>query len=287
MHTTRSDGLRTPDEAAALYEESGYDFINITDHWVCREERRRPNMLVLSGIEIDYALETQCVHLIGVGVDPESLNLGERERADVKRAFREQSLQHGIDTLRAVGGCVALSHPAWSLNTLDVVRSLNGLFAMEIFNSVSRPPWNAERSDASALADVCAANGLLMPLIAVDDSHFYAGEQCAGFVRVQAEALARESIVDALQSGAFYASQGPTIEQVEWDDRRMIVHTSPAERAIFCTSAYYNPNRVAIRPGGVEWVYERRSELGETFVRCEITDAGGRKAWTSPVRWPT
>lgn len=33
-HTTLSDGRYTPERAAALYRDAGYDFIALTDHWV-------------------------------------------------------------------------------------------------------------------------------------------------------------------------------------------------------------------------------------------------------------
>ena len=31
-HTTRSDGRLSPQEAAAVYQEQGYDFLAVTDH---------------------------------------------------------------------------------------------------------------------------------------------------------------------------------------------------------------------------------------------------------------
>ena len=37
LHTTQSDGHKTPEEAAAIYREAGYDIIAITDHWKYRE----------------------------------------------------------------------------------------------------------------------------------------------------------------------------------------------------------------------------------------------------------
>ena len=33
MHTTLSDGSKTPEEAAEIYKKAGYDVVAITDHW--------------------------------------------------------------------------------------------------------------------------------------------------------------------------------------------------------------------------------------------------------------
>ena len=34
QHTTRSDGVLSPQEMTALYRENGYDAVAITDHWI-------------------------------------------------------------------------------------------------------------------------------------------------------------------------------------------------------------------------------------------------------------
>lgn len=285
QHTTRSDGVRSPEDVASMYNDAGYDFITLTDHWKCYADINIPGILTLPGMEIDYNLPDQVVHLVGIGIDPDALPQVGSEPGALRRWFRERSIQDGIDMLRSAGGVVELAHPAWSLNTFDTVKSLGGLFAMEMFNSVSRPPWNADRSEAPHLSDVCSTAGILLPLTAVDDAHFYEGEQCSGFVMLQADELSRDAIVRALAAGAFYASRGPVIEQVEITPRRVVVTTRPAEQAVFATNAVYNGDRVVVNSGGTEWVYDRKESLNESFVRCEITDAAGLKAWTSPVSW--
>lgn len=37
MHTTLSDGSKTPEEAAEIYKKAGYDVVAITDHWIHRD----------------------------------------------------------------------------------------------------------------------------------------------------------------------------------------------------------------------------------------------------------
>ncbi|MDR2656309.1 MAG: hypothetical protein LBB86_00605 [Oscillospiraceae bacterium] len=282
LHTTRSDGLLTPEEVAELYRRAGYDFINITDHWKTSDySSLSDGILVLSGVELDNKPPYENVHLIGVGIDPYNVAPGMLNR----KFMRPQSVQDNIDALLKSGGLAALAHPAWSLNTAETVSDMDGLFALEIFNSVSGLPWNAMRQDSSYLVDVLGARGRRLPLIAVDDAHFYEGEECKGFVMVQSESCTRESLLDAMRDGKFYASQGPVIEQVDIDPERLIVMTNPASCAVFYTDAAYNSERVVQQDGGTRWVYARNPALDEQFVRCEIHDAQGRRAWTNPAAW--
>lgn len=279
MHTTNSDGQYTPEQAMALYKDRGYDFICLTDHWKSVPEQRYEGMLVLSGIEIDYLDDVQAVHIIGVGVDPDRLNCD-------RVAVRGQPIQAGIDMLLQAGGLAFLAHPAWSLNTLECVRDLRGLSGAEVYNTVSGPPWSADRANSSSLLDMFAANGVRFPFIAVDDTHWYQGEDCRSFIRLQAEELSREGILEALRSGRFHASQGPEIHQIELDEKRLVIRSSPASRAIFSSNLPWVAARCKEGTNVTEWVYERNPARKETFIRCELWDASGQRAWTSPMVWP-
>lgn len=279
MHTTNSDGAYAPEQAMALYKDRGYDFICLTDHWKSMPEQWYQGMLVFSGIEIDYLDDAQAVHIVGVGVDPDRLN---RDRA----AVRARPIQDGIDMLLQAGGLAFLAHPAWSLNTLACVRDLRGLSGAEVYNTASGPPWNANRADSTSLLDMYAANGIRFPFIAVDDAHWYHGEACRSFVRVQADALSHASILEALRLGRFYASQGPEIYQIELDEKRLVVRSSRTARAIFSSNLPWVTARCKDGTDVTEWVYERNPARKETFIRCELFDAAGQRAWTSPMVWP-
>ena len=50
IHTTRSDGHRTPEEAARIYREAGYDAIALTDHWIYGREDEIEGVKILSGL---------------------------------------------------------------------------------------------------------------------------------------------------------------------------------------------------------------------------------------------
>ena len=277
MHTTASDGKLSFEDAARRYQEAGYDFICITDHRMRSVGLQMfGDMLVLPGTEIDFFLATQVIHIVGVNIGESFL-----DRYDVR-----WGPQRGINEIRAAGGLAILAHPLWSLNTTETINSLRDLTAVEIYNSTSRPPWNGDRADATGLLDMAAANGVLHNTLAVDDAHHYNGDECYAFTRIQADALSVDSIMQALQTGAFYASQGPEIHQVTFDGESVHVSCSPAQRILFHSNRPYAPDRCAQGPGRTEASYLIRRDWNERFVRVIVEDGEGKRAWANPIEIP-
>ena len=272
-HTTRSDGRLDPASAAAFYRQAGYDILAVTDHRTVTEIRDG-GILLVPGIEIDYTLPGQWVHILGLGMGKEI----------AARWNPAGTPQEGIDLIRNLGGIAVLAHPAWSLNTPAFMRSLTGLSGVEIWNSVSTLPLNGDRSDSSSLLDVTwASGGELLPLFANDDSHPYRDEAGVAATMVQAEELSVPSVMAALRAGRFYATTGPRIFQIEKrGNGEIFVRCSPAECVIFYSASPWSDGRAVIRPGMTECRY--RIQGHDRFVRIEVRDAAGRKAWSSPIR---
>lgn len=271
LHTNCSDGQRTPEEAIQEYSEHGYDFIAITDHWKVGAERHADGLLVLPGVEYDFTFPTQVLHVVALFLDQKS---GEG-------IVRGMSHEEIINRINECGGVAVAAHPAWSLNTPDFLLGLNGVEISEIYNTLSDEPINARRGDSASVLDVTAANGKLYRQIATDDTHFYIGEQCRSYTMVQADELSVPSILEALKAGRFYASQGPEFLDVEFDGKTLTVRTSPVSVCTFSSNKYWVAGRCRTGENMTENVYE--IQPGETFIRCEITDAQGRRAWLSPI----
>lgn len=272
-HTTNSDGKLTPEECKAFYREHGYDFLSITDHRKLSEETHMEDgMLVLCGMEMDYYLPGEVVHLVGVGLSQE-LN-----QHDVSR-----NMQSYIDLVNRYDGRVIIAHPAWSLNTVTTLSGLHGLTAAEIYNSASTYPWNGDRADSSNVLDAAAAHGTFFNFVASDDSHWYNGEAGRSFTMVQADELTKESLFKAIDEGRFYCSQGPVIRQITVEDEQIHVECSEAERVIFYSNLPWANNRCVTNPGMTEASYTAHPENGETFVRIQVMDREGRSAWSNPI----
>ncbi len=274
MHTTESDGCLAPAEAIAVYREQGYDFVAITDHdVVAMPTHRDGNMLVLSGIELAYELPSEELHMVGIGI-PQGLEPSLEPRFGP---------QYAIDAIRKAGGRAIIAHPAWSLLSLGTLTGLHHVSAAEIYNSMSTMPRNCLRADASSLLDVAAAHGKALPLVAVDDAHFYDGEHCRSYTVVQAEALDQEAILRALDERRFYASQGPAIHRLQVTRERIHIECSPVSAILFYSNLSWVTGRCRQGEGLTQSTYDLTTQMGETYVRCQIIDAQGRSAWTNPV----
>lgn len=106
---------------------------------------------MLPGMEMDFMLPHEALHIIGIGMNESFME--QREKWC-------ESPQSCIDTMRACGGRAIVAHPHWSLNTVETLGSLKNVTAAEIYNTVSGTPWNGGRRDSSNILDVASANGV-------------------------------------------------------------------------------------------------------------------------------
>ena len=273
-HTTMSDGQRTPSECIALYRSEGYDILAITDHRrVTVPEDVPEGLLTVPGIELDYLLPGQAVHLLGLGVSPEVA-----ERWD-----RKGRPQQGVEDILACGGLCVLAHPAWSMNDPAMMASLRGVSAVEIWNSVSDVPYNAARADSSSLLDTLWSNhpDTLLPVLASDDTHFYGSEFARGWSMVEAESLTVPAVLEAIRLGRVYATQGPVFERLELTEEGLLVRCSPCDTVIFYSNAPWVAGRSRCGQGQTEALY--RPAANDRFVRVQLIDEKGRSAWSMPV----
>lgn len=149
---------------------------------------------------------------------------------------------------------------------------------------MSTLPLNGDRADSSSLLDVTwASGGELLPVYANDDSHPYKDEAGVSATMVQADELTGPAVMDALKNGRFYATTGPKIFQIEnRNNQEITVSCSPAESVIFYSDCPWANGRAVIRSGITECSYIVQKH--DHFVRIEVRDDAGRKAWSSPIK---
>ena len=270
-HTTVSDGRKTPEESADIYRNAGYDAIAITDHWKYGEEKLCDNgLLVLSGAEYNiYNVSPKdgLFHIVGVGM--------ERDPMLEKTA----SAQQAIDAIKDVGGLAVIAHPAWSLNTPVHIMALENADATEVYNSVSNAHMS-RRPDSGIIVDMLGAAGRFYPLLATDDVHYYDGsDDCVSWIMAEAEECSREAILKAVREQKFYATQGPEVHLWREGDE-MVVKCSPCKEIVFLSETVWSP-RVFEGDGITEARYKVRD--GESYIRVEVIDENGKKAWTNCI----
>lgn len=272
MHTTRSDGRLSYEDAVARYEQAGYDFIAVTDHWVRSEKGTTAGgMLLLSGCEynIGETVQEGVYHIVGVGME----HAPALERT-------EKSPQRIIDEIRAAGGVAILAHPAWSLNSAEDVARLTGLCGTEIYNTTSAVPPNV-RPYSGLFVDQLASLGVLLPCMGADDAHRYVNDATVCSIMVHAREKSHEAVMEAIRAGDFYATMGPSVA-LTVENGEAVVTCSPAAQVEFHSDAVWNDRRVTQGEG----ITTARCRLlpFETFVRAEVVDSEGRRAFSSPVR---
>ncbi|MBQ8432489.1 MAG: hypothetical protein IJX28_06355 [Clostridia bacterium] len=266
-HTSLSDGRRSPSEALRLYREHGYDAVALTDHWVWTENAEAEGITVLSGIEYNCGGSDGrdgVFHIVGIGC------------TSAPAATKSMGAQELIDAIHAAGGLAVLAHPAWSLNTHDQILPLEGVDATEIYNTTSGL-HHSRRPDASLIVDMLGARGRFYPLIADDDTHYYDGDECKSFIMVRAEDASTESLTEAIAAGDFYASQGPEVHLKKEGDE-YVAYTSPCASIVFLSNLVWS-RRAFEGEGLTEARYKPRE--GERYLRVEVTDADGKRAWTN------
>jgi hypothetical protein len=271
MHTTESDGQKTPEEVCRIYRDAGYDAVAITDHWKVGQSSTFEGMTVLPGVEYNTPgcnCSKNLFHILGIGMDTPPKGV---ERATC-------TPQGIIDAIRAVGGLVVLAHPAWSLNTPEMILPLEGVDATEIYNTISGVHMS-RRADSSLIVDMLACRGRFYPLLAADDAHYYDSDGPVSYIMAEAEDNSTASIASAVREGRFFATQGPEIHL--WrDGDTMVVRCSPCREVIFHSNMGWSP-RVFVGDGLEEARYKIYGE--DAFIRAEAVDVYGRRAWTNFV----
>ncbi|MBQ8739282.1 MAG: hypothetical protein IJZ04_07265 [Clostridia bacterium] len=269
LHSTRSDGSRSPEEIAREYRLDGYDAIALTDHWVYGEGGTLEGLHIISGCEYNLGESDTISGVMHI------LSLFAKENPNPPR---DASAQAVVDAINSKGGIAVLAHPAWSLNTPAELMALNGVVGTEVYNAVS-DAGQSLRPYSDYYIDICANNGVYTHLLATDDAHAYDGsDNRLGWIMVRADELSDEALADAIRRGDFYSSEGPELRAVR-DGKRLIIDTSPCEIIGTLSNTCWAWGRVLRGTDITHFEYEIKDE--EKWVRVEARDKNGKRAWSN------
>lgn len=271
IHTTESDGKATPERAAEIYRAAGFDAIAITDHWKYGEEDEISGLKIISGCEYNVGKADSIsgvMHVVGVGMKKDPC------------ITRQYTCQKIIDAINSSGGIAVLAHPAWSLNTIEDVKSLYGFTATEIYNTVS-DVGQSNRPYSGNFVDVLANAGIVYKLIATDDVHYYDGtDETKSYIMVNAENNSTEEILSAIKKGCFYSSQGPELYVIKQGDK-IIVNCSECVKIVFLSNATWVSDRILRGENLTHAEYSIKDF--EKWVRVEVVDSNGHYAWSNII----
>lgn len=308
-HSTVSDGAFTPGELKSLYKANGYSILACTDHelMVDHSELDDSDFIMLTGMEYafvekdDYfSARTIELNLLAkkqhntkqICFDPSYVIHGEKWRADeiacnepFKREYTIECIQHVIDEARRNGFLVSLNHPGYSMETPEFFGKLSGLFAMEIYNHISFV-GNGVYDYNPAMYDDLLRRGKNMYCISSDDCHSGRADddplcdRYGGFVMIAAKELKYESVINSLEQGDFYASQGPVIEKLYIEGDEVHIECSPVKYIAMNTSHRPFGGIRAAEKGGYLTGAVFKLPLGQKYMRFSVTDEYGHHANT-------
>jgi len=273
IHSTNSDGGKTVDELARMYASEGYDFLFITDHWkpYVGDGKAEFPLLVLDGVELHGKdARGEFFHIACLGT--------------FHGISEDMGLEAGMEAARRQGGILILAHPHWTGNAPEDGLRL-GVQGVEVYNHVCE--WLNGKGWAGWHWDRMLETDPSLIGLAVDDAHIrpeHPGWN-GGWIHVRTAARTQESILEAIRRGRFYCSRGPRIHSLSMEGGTVRLHCSPVQR-IRLVGWRWKGQRVAASGGGdlTEASFEIPGD--DPYVRLEIEDAHGARAWTNTLLVP-
>ena len=234
-HSTFSDGSLTPAEMKDAYRHHGYDFLAVTDHDIYTDTRALTDdtFTMLQGFELwGNAASDRDIHVNFLwadaveGVAPGQVMHLPQRNGRVCRDF--------CFRMRERGCYVMLNHPHWSMLTSPEVEDDNPYHAVEIINYGTE--WLENTGDGSVFWTEMLYRGCRLWGGGSDDNHNHQpldsmySDSFGGFTVVRARDRSLQAILEALMTGSFYTSTGPSIYDFYVEDDEIHVLCSPCER---------------------------------------------------------
>ncbi len=278
-HTTASDGIRTPQETVDHYVQNGYDFLAITDHGTLVS----PDTLNPRGMTLIPSQEIS-VGNSGAGTTTHIVAANIHKTLPLRDFDPHAHPQKAIDLTAEQGGFTIIAHPYWSGLQQSDLFPLRGYLGVEIYNTTCEV-YRGTGNSAPHI-DALLVSGKRPFIFASDDHHgvpelLKPSDTLGGWIMVKARDNTLTSIVTAIKKGHFYASNGPTIKNIQLTPQGIHVQTSPVKYITFSSQPSLGARFTAEDKPLTEYTYSGR--LGETYIRIEATDYEGRTAWSNPL----
>ncbi len=319
-HTTVSDGRHTPEEIKKLFMDKGYSVVAFTDHnvMVPHNELSDEHFLALTSYEIDT--NGEAAGGMGIGIPTYHLNFYAKnpeetvypcpnpaycfansgkyaaEQAhytgDYVRRYSVEGQNEMIAEARRLGYLISYNHPDWSLQHYPDYAGLEGVTAVEVYNTGCVVEGYMLDAGDHVLDELLSLGKRVYP-VATDDCHGD-HDMFGGWVRFKAPALSYDAIMTAYEKGDFYASWGPEIESLTLEDGILRVTCSPGPKGDAVVQVEVHTGlrycrRVADECGLAAAEFDIRDYMGEVrrtgyesraYIRLVLTDARGNRALT-------
>ena len=267
-HTINSDGGLSPEETAERYYAKGIQCLGITDHG------RVTQVTCLPGKEFIAIGATEN------GGDPDIIAVG--VNAPVPK---DLPLPERATMLASQGGFTIAAHPTYCAGLPGAYAECADLMAMEIYNAYCDAAY--ANGYAVELWDMVLGQGKRIWGVAGDDAHLntkkrHYSDAGLGWVEIWVEALAPKPVLHALKQGAFFSTQGPVFDEILVEESTIRLKCSPVEQVrwrTFGSVGYveYAPKDSQLTNSSLPDRFRPRK-----YVRIELVDRHGKKAWSNP-----
>ena len=303
-HTTNSDGLWTPEQAAENYRNEGYSFLCFTDHDRYTDYSKtlgRDDFLVLPGVEatavlFDEKQDTVCLHHMNgiLGTQQMQKNAAAGTFSHMQQV--RPDIYYGSDwdgdaagrklakRLKDHGCIVTYNHPVWSRVAPEDFYQIPDIDILEIYNynTVNECGEGYDVTDW----DQMLRKGRHIYAAATDDNHNGGRfpDSFGGFIMVRAQELTHEAICQAILAGDYYASSGPKIYTCSLQGDTLSIQCSPVACVHVIAGGPVATGRTAWRkPDRLLTEAEYHLCGKETYIRVECVDEQGHVAWSNPI----
>lgn len=265
-HSTNSDGILTPQNVLYQYGVRGYRIVFITDHGIMTdgESLSNPIMLCINSEEVTFRN-----HVNAFGLQHSIFD----DTLEIEEA---------LELIHEQGALAMVNHPIpryphdWSLSCLEFIY-MDHISFMEIYNAGT----DLYAPDDHTLWDCVLSGGKKIYGMATDDSHNMTFFDMGWImIKLDPDDITKESVLNALKNGDFYASSGIEVTHYELVDNQTI-NVSCSN----CTKIrFVGPNHVTLKE--VEGKSASYTRNGELYVRAELEDDGllalKNMAWMQP-----
>ncbi|MBR4419803.1 MAG: PHP domain-containing protein [Clostridia bacterium] len=313
-HTNCSDGKLSPEEVKNLYKENGYSIIAFTDHDVLlsHTDLNDENFLALNGYEIEVNEEgdkpwpkKKTCHMCLIALKPDNLKqvcyhrewylFGNAPKfrdqlqfdenlPDFVRHYTPECINEIMKTAKENGFFVTYNHPTWSLEDYSNYINYTEMNAMEIINGSCLAAGYNEYNER-VYSDFLNTGKRLF-CIATDDNHNFHpfnsrnNDSCIGFTVIKAPSLNYCDITNALVNGDFYASEGPEIKELWYEDGKINITCSNADSIVLSTGIRRMEIKYAENGEFLTQATFNVQDL-DNYVKITVTDERGKHAYTN------
>ena len=313
-HTVLSDGAKTPAEVKEIYKKLGYSIVAYTDHDILipHDELNDDDFLALHGFEVEVNEENgkpwpeiKTCHICFIGLEPENITQPcwhrskylfgnapahrnevkfDENEPDFERHYDGETISKIMQTAREKGFFVTYNHPTWSCESYPDYINYHGMHAFEMFNGGCIA--NGFDDYNPRVYDDLLMRGEKLYCVGGDDNHNGADPNSRyydvgyAWTTIKADKLDYRTITKALEDGNFYASEGPEIYDLWYEDGKVHITCSEADR-VCCA---YGIRNAAVKYATDDTpVTEAEFTMypGWKYFRITVIDKNGKHACTN------